>query len=212
MSAFPALTALAVAALVAPALAAPVAAQSPSGGASADYDVSTGGVDGGPDEGAEEAGVAIASRPPARSVALARRVSTLLGEPVRPLPLALGDGVVAFLPASAAPIAVFHPARRPLGAPVLALACAVGGCAVSVGPSLLIDGWGPTSELDLARQGAAVAAGRTFVVRLRLTRAQRQAVASSSRPRLRLRISVVDSAGHRHAATRTTPVAAPMQR
>jgi hypothetical protein len=215
------LTALALTAFAA---AAPAAAQSgsggaaapepqtqPSGGASADFDVGTGGVDGGPDAAGEaDDGVGIASRPGPDRTALARRVSAALREDARALPLALGDGVAAFVPASARSIAVFEPSSRPLGSPVLALACATGGCAVSVSPLLLVDGWGPTTSVALPRQSAALDAGRTFVVRLRLTRAQRAAVAASDRPRLQLRLTVLDSAGRRHVATRTVPVAAPL--
>jgi hypothetical protein len=200
-------TLLTALALIALAAAAPAAAQPgsggaaapepqtpPSGGASADFDVGTGGIDGGPDApGEADDGVGIASRPAPDRTALARRVSAALREDARAVPLALGDGVAAFVPASARSIAVFEPSSRPLGSPLL-----------------LVDGWGPTTSLALPRQSAALDAGRTFVVRLRLTRAQRAAVAASDRPRLQLRLTVLDSAGRRHVATRTVPVAAPL--
>lgn len=174
-----------------------------------DPTVFSGPPDGGPDHGVDGGDVEIASR--TDSARVGRAIARLLGEPAAVVALRLGPGVGAWVPASARSIAVFHPARRPLGSPVLALACTAGSCGVAVRPTLLVDR--PTQRpIALPRQGAALGAGRTLVVRLRLTAAQRAAVAGSARPRLRLHVVVVDHAGVRSTALRTVPVAAPVGR
>jgi len=170
--------------------------------------------DGAPDPGTGEAGgtsgeVAIASKPAAALDAgsLTRRATGALGETAVPVPFDLGGGVQAFAPASASSIVAIAPVRRPLGTPVLVLAATGGTAAIGIRSTLLVDG--AHRSIELPRQAASLMRGRIMIVRVRMTTAQRQLIAASRSPRLRVRVAIVDDAGVRHEATRTTAIAAP---
>jgi hypothetical protein len=126
--------------------------------------------------------------------ATAQRAAALLG--ARPAAFALGVG-------AAARGFVTTAARVKPGAPLAAVFCAK-ACAVRVGGRLTLDG----RALALSRRTLRVAAGRGGVVRLRLSSAQRHALAHARRASVRLTLET-NAGGKRHTASRTFLVRRP---